>query len=63
MIIDYTGAILIPGNGGKECPGNGQYPVIECCCDECDYYLCCFDDADQVNCLDCTDKNCPRAGR
>ena len=24
MIIDITGIELIPGNGGKDCPGNGE---------------------------------------
>lgn len=32
---------LIPGNGGRDCPGNG-YGKKECACDECDYFLCCF---------------------
>lgn len=48
MIVDITGTILIPGNGGKNCPGNGlhKHPdgsTIECCCDECDYMLCCYE--------------------
>ena len=42
MILDITGIILLPGNGGGDCPGNGQSG--ECCCDECDYYLTCFPD-------------------
>ena len=42
MIIDITGVILIPGNLGKDCPGNGVHKETECCCDECDYYLYCF---------------------
>ena len=42
VIIDVTGIILMPGNQGKDCPGNGANPAIECCCDECDYYLYCF---------------------
>ena len=49
MIIDITGVILTPGNQGKNCLGNGEYinekgETIEWCCDECDYYLCCFPD-------------------
>ena len=43
VIIDVTGIILKPGNQGKDCLGNGANPAIECCCDECDYMLCCFD--------------------
>ena len=27
--------ILIPGNEGRDCPGNPE------CCDECDYLICC----------------------
>jgi hypothetical protein len=42
MIIDVTGTKLIPGNHGKDCPGNGEHEGIECCCDECNYMLCCF---------------------
>lgn len=41
MIIDITGIILTPGNGGNDCLGNGEHTdengnLIECCCDECD---------------------------
>ena len=32
MIVDITGIILIPGNGGKDCPGNGE--AGDCCCDD-----------------------------
>jgi len=28
---------LVPGNGGRDCPGNWEF------CDECDYQICCFD--------------------
>ena len=37
-----TGVELNPGPGGRDCPGNGMLPQIECCCDECAYYLLCF---------------------
>ena len=60
MIIGCSGVMLIPGNGGEDCPGNGEDTLFECCCDECDYYLCCFDD-DVANCDQCNDKACPRA--
>ncbi len=62
MIIDITGTILIPGNLGKDCPGNGTDPKIECRCDECDYMQCCLDDADQGKCTKCKHRECPRAG-
>lgn len=62
MIIDVTGVVLIPGNGGKECPGNGEDKVAECCCDECDYLQCCQADHDPKRCATCKDVYCPRAG-
>ena len=47
MIIDILGMILTPGEEGKNCLGNGEHrddngKLIECCCDECDYYCCCL---------------------
>ena len=44
MILDISGIELIPGNQGMYCPGNGMQKdvfglPIECCCDECDYYI------------------------
>ena len=39
-----TGVMLQPSCHGKDCPGNGEHPGVECCCDECDYYLDCFPD-------------------
>ena len=43
MFVDISGVPLIPGNGGRDCPGNGADPQIECCCDECDYMMLCFE--------------------
>ena len=37
-----TGFLLKPGPMGKDCPGNGTHPGLECCCDECDHFLVCF---------------------
>ncbi|MBQ1948096.1 MAG: hypothetical protein II359_05755, partial [Clostridia bacterium] len=39
-IVDVTGTVLTPGNGGRYCRGNGKHrnifgKRIECCCDEC----------------------------
>ena len=62
MIIDITGAVLIPGNQGKDCPGNGTDTDVECCCDECDYMLCCLDTTNPAQCSTCQDCDCPRAG-
>lgn len=39
-----TGIMLRPSCHGKDCPGNGENPGVECCCDECDYFLGCFPD-------------------
>ena len=80
MIIDVTGIELTPGNGGKDCKGNGIHfdengNRYECCCDECDYMLCCIDedwgwgvshfiesnDMDSLqDCKTCKDTECPR---
>lgn len=46
QIIDVTGTPLIPGKQGRDCPGNGEHPEYECCCDECEYYLYCFEEWD-----------------
>jgi hypothetical protein len=35
---------LTPSYHGEKCLGNGEHPGIECCCDNCDYYLACFPD-------------------
>ncbi len=35
---------LTPSYHGKDCLGNGAYPGVECCCDECDFFLTCFPD-------------------
>ena len=47
MIIDVTGIELTPSNNGEHCLGNGEHVdekgnLIECCCDECDYFLYCY---------------------
>ena len=61
MIIDVTGTVLTPGNYGNDCLGNGEHEGIECCCDECDYMLCCLENSDPSNCIGCQDKDCPRS--
>lgn len=62
MIIDMTGTTLVPGNGGRDCPGNGSCVNIECCCDECDYLQCCTESHDPLACKNCGQEACPRAG-
>ena len=64
MIIDETGIVLTPGNTGKDCLGNGEHfddkgNLIECCCDECDYFLCCVNKIEENRCMYCEDINCP----
>ena len=61
MLIDVTGTILTPGNMGKNCLGNGSHLEIECCCDECDYLMCCTEKHNPAQCLTCKDTNCPHA--
>lgn len=41
-----TGIRFCPSFHGRDCPGNGQQQGMECCCDECDYYLICFPEMD-----------------
>ena len=43
--IDISGTELMPGEPSG-CLGNGEQG-FECCCDECDYYLCCFPESDR----------------
>lgn len=65
MIIDITGIIITPGNFGEDCLGNGKHingvgKIIECCCDECDYLLCCIDEDLSQACAKCEHAICPR---
>ena len=65
MIKDITGIILFPGNQGINCKGNGLHRdskgrLIECCCDECDYLICCTTKDYKSLCALCEDKLCPR---
>ncbi|MBQ2825067.1 MAG: hypothetical protein IJF19_02220 [Clostridia bacterium] len=62
MIIDITGIELTPANFGQNCKGNGKHRdaqgnLIECCCDECNYLMCCT--SEKADCQNCTDTNCP----
>lgn len=65
MIIDITGIELTPGSGGEDCRGNGKHydergKLIECCCDECDYLICCTYMENNNKCKNCKDTHCPR---
>ena len=43
--IDPSVAVVLrPGFHGEGCPGNGEHGDLECCCEECDYYMECFPD-------------------
>ncbi len=68
MIVDITGIILAPGNLGNDCLGNGKYfhvngTPIDCCCDECDYLMCCSRINNSAYCLNCKDEFCPRKNK
>ena len=50
-VLDITGVELTPGYP-DECLGNGAHmqedgTSIECCCDECDYLVQCFEKSKQ----------------
>ena len=65
MIVDITGIELVPGNNGSDCPGNGFYldgksKNIDCCCDECDFFLCCLPEHNPKECEKCEMAACPR---
>lgn len=54
---------LMPGNKGIDCLRDGKHydndgNLIECCCDECDYLMCCISDVDECN--NCNVPFCPR---
>lgn len=64
MIQDITGLELIPGDCGTYCPGNGQHQdfegvMLECCCEECDYFMCCGESLPKLECKTCRDPYCP----
>lgn len=66
MIIDVTGIELTPGNNGFDCLGDGRHfdsmgKLIECCCDECDYMICCAVMKDYNDCTKCFDALCPHS--
>jgi len=42
--IEKNRIALTPGNGGRDCLGNGEHAGIGVRCDECDYLMCCFED-------------------
>ena len=65
MIRDVTGIKLTPGNMGRDCLGDGRHfdkngRLIERCCDECNFYMCCIEEHDQNDCKTCEYFYCPR---
>ena len=44
IVLNVAGIPLNPSYHGTHCPGNGEDPEVECCCDECNYFLICFPD-------------------
>lgn len=68
MIIDITGTELIPGNNGRDCPGNGMHSdkygnILPCCCDECDYMMCCTETHQAEECMYCEEVACPHISK
>ena len=61
MIIDVTGTKLTPGNAGRDCLGNGEHIGFECCCDECNNMICCLESHTSKECLNCSNRDCPRS--
>ena len=51
-----TGMMLVPSYHGEDCPGSGDLPEFECCCDECEHYLACFPDWKELTDLNCNKK-------
>lgn len=41
---------LTPSFHGENCRNNGENPEIEPACDNCDYFLICFPDAEEFFC-------------
>lgn len=58
--MDVTGTPLVPGNFGRDCPGNGENTPSECCCEECDFMLCCILEDWMQRCGGCLHQDCPR---
>ena len=64
MIVNENQIVLLPGNEGKDCLGNGTHTdkngEMVCLCDECDYMLCCFPEYGGEVCENCPEENCMR---
>ncbi len=57
---------ILPGNLGRDCPGNGMHHngrkgKFWCLCEECDYMMCCLEEHDEKECETCMDEQCVRA--
>ena len=63
MMIDITGIELTPGDRGENCLGNGLHEGYECCCDECNYMMCCLPTHTKEKCLVCRETICPHFPR
>jgi len=61
MIIDVSGIVLVPGICGEDCPGSWENAGIDCCCDECDYMMCCLETHNPEECRTCEDQECPHS--
>ena len=59
IFIDPTGTVLTPSFHGENCAGNGEQSGSICCCDECDYMLCCIQEITKEKCKKCDVIDCP----
>ena len=48
MIHSDTEEIVTPSYHGENCRHNGDNPDYEIACDECDFYLICFPDWEEI---------------
>lgn len=46
----FAEEILTPSFHGENCRHNGDNPMYDCACDNCDFFLVCFPDAEKFFC-------------
>ena len=43
MLLEVTNSMTTPSENGGDCVGNGAHESYELSCDNCDFYLCCYE--------------------
>ena len=43
MLSEVTNSMMRPSENGVNCLGNGEHEGYELSCDNCDFYLCCYE--------------------